>query len=179
MMHGVFTFRFDLITYRQAKHYLHVRTLTGRLRHVPDINNTNDSGKRATAERQAVNSIIQGTASDIIKYAMIRIEDEIASFSKIDNQATTEVSDSERIASINSEDKVLFLSSRLLMQIHDELIFEVPNHAAFLHRFVRFITDIMEREVISKFHLHVPLATNVSVGEVWGEMSDYQHPTPS
>ncbi len=167
------------MSFRQAKHYLHVRTLTGRLRHVPDINNPNDSGKRATAERQAVNSIIQGTASDIIKYAMIRIEDEIASFSKIvDNQPTTEVSDNYR-TTITREDKVLFLSSRLLMQIHDELIFEVPNHPAFLHRFVRFITDIMEREVINKFHLHVPLVTNVSVGEIWGEMNDYQHPESS
>ena len=76
-----------------------VSTIMGRKRYLPDINSRNAT-VRSFAERNAVNAPLQGSAADIIKIAMIRISDEI---------------------------KRLGLKSRMIMQVHDELVFNVPR----------------------------------------------------
>ena len=76
-----------------------VKTLFGRVRPIPDINSKN-SNQRGFAERTAVNTPLQGTAADLIKIAMIRID-----------------------AAVREHG----LKSRMTLQVHDELVFEVPE----------------------------------------------------
>lgn len=106
-----------------AKKYGHVVTLTGRRRLLPEINDTNNSQKSSYAARQAVNTIIQGTAADIIKQAMLAVSE------RMDDDS---------------------LPGRLLLQIHDELIFECPDNPVLIRRLVDQVQQIMTQEVPSR-----------------------------
>jgi DNA polymerase I len=117
----------------------------GRRRYLPGIKSS-DGSKRSQAERQAVNSIIQGSASDIIKHAMLGVEKRI-------------------------DELTLTSSVRAVMQIHDELIYEVE--ASRLHQFVEILKRCMEDDVQRSLSIAVPLVTNVNVGETWGDMATY------
>ena len=113
-----------------------VETITGRRRYLPDIN-SNNPRIRSSAERVAVNMPIQGTAADIIKIAMINIQNEI----------------------IKSK-----LNSKMLIQVHDELVFEVAPG------------ELMELQALVSSHmsnavdLQVPLEIETKTGYTWGEM---------
>lgn len=110
-----------------------VRTLFGRLRPIPDIN-SKDYAMRQFAERTAVNSPIQGTAADIIKIAMIRIWKTL-------------------------QDKGL--SSKILLQVHDELVLECPQKE------VEEVQGIVRREMESAVSLKVPLRVEMGLGDSW------------
>ena len=113
-----------------------VKTLFGRVRPIPDINSRNPN-QRGFAERTAVNTPLQGTAADLIKVAMIRID-----------------------AALAERD----LKSRMTLQVHDELVFEVPEAQL----------DVMRslvREHMEKVHpLAVPLVVDLSVGPNWRDV---------
>jgi len=113
-----------------------VKTLFGRVRPIPDINSRNPN-QRGFAERTAVNTPLQGTAADLIKVAMIRID-----------------------AALAERD----LKSRMTLQVHDELVFEVPEAEL----------DVMRslvREHMEKVHpLAVPLVVDLSVGPNWRDV---------
>ena len=111
-------------------------TLLGREREIPGIRSRNKTEKMG-AERMAVNTGIQGTAADIVKTAMLRIT------SKMKSQG---------------------LSARLILQVHDELIFEVPF--AEEERLVSLVKEEMEKAVT----LSVPLRVNIEKGESWGDI---------
>ena len=119
-----------------ARHHQHVKTLFGRIRPIPDINGKNVN-LRGFAERTAVNTPLQGTAADLIKLAMIRID--------------------EAIRDRN-------LKSRMTLQVHDELVFEVPEAEL----------DVMRslvREYMEKVHpLTVPLVVEIGVGRNWRDL---------
>jgi DNA polymerase-1 len=118
----------------EAKGY--AETLFGRKRILPDIKSTNRQVK-ATAERMAINSPIQGTAADIIKLAMINIQDELQKRG---------------------------LRTRMILQVHDELIFDVvPDEMEELKVLVR---DKMENAV----NLSVPLKVEMGTGENWYDL---------
>jgi DNA polymerase-1 len=111
----------------------HVTTLFGRIRRIPELR----SGSRMTrqlGERLAVNMVIQGTAADIIKLAMVRCRDELRNAG---------------------------LATRLVLQIHDELLFEAPVDE------VEAATEIVRREMADAFELDPPLGVDVGVGENW------------
>ena len=113
----------------------YVETLFGRRRYIPDINSKNGT-VRALAERNAVNAPIQGTSADIIKLAMVAVD------SKIQEAG---------------------LKSRMVLQIHDELVFDaVPEEIDTLKRIV---TDQMENVV----KLSVPLTVECNYGKNWLE----------
>jgi DNA polymerase-1 len=114
----------------------YAETLLGRRRHIPEINSPNVNVRQA-AERAAINMPVQGTAADIIKIAMNRIDEEM--------QARR-------------------LASRMILQVHDELIFECP--ARELDAVRELAIDIMPRPL----ELKVPLKVDIKVGENWGEM---------
>jgi DNA polymerase-1 len=86
---------------RNAKRNGFITTIMGRRRYLPDLN-SNDFNKRSAAERQVVNSIIQGSASEITKYAMLCVEREL-------------------LSSFSDESR-----PKLIVQIHDELFYELP-----------------------------------------------------
>jgi DNA polymerase I len=113
-----------------------VKTLFGRSRPIPDINSKN-ANMRGFAERTAVNTPLQGTAADLIKLAMIQIDAELR----------------ERR-----------LKSRMLLQVHDELLFEVPeNEIEAMREFVR--------EKMENVHtLSVPLLVELGVGPNWRDV---------
>ncbi len=113
----------------------YVSTLFGRIRKVPEINARNGM-TRSGAERVAVNAPVQGSAADIIKMAMIAI--------------------APRLASELPE-------ARMLLQVHDELVFEVPETG--VEALAAIVTHEMERVV----DLEVPLVVNAAWGKTWLE----------
>jgi DNA polymerase-1 len=123
-------------TLDEARREMKVRTLFGRVRPIPDINSKN-SNQRGFAERTAVNTPLQGTAADLIKIAMIRIDEALR----------------ERE-----------MKSRMTLQVHDELVFEVPESEV----------DVMRslvREYMEEAHeLAVPLRVDLGVGRNWRDL---------
>jgi DNA polymerase I len=111
----------------------HVRTLLGRRRNIPELRSSNRQ-RRGLGERLAVNTVIQGTAADIIKLAMVRT-----------TRALAEAG----------------LATRLVLQIHDELLFEGPEGE------MDAATEIVRREMVDAFELDPPLAVDVGVGADW------------
>ncbi len=118
-----------------AKNYGFATTITGRKRPIPEINNKNPM-IRAAAERLAINTPLQGTAADLIKIAMIKIQKML-------------------------EDS--HLRAQMILQIHDELLFEV--HCDDTEILSKNVKKIME----SVFHLSVPLVVDISIGKNWGD----------
>ncbi len=113
-----------------------VKTMFGRVRPIPDINSKN-ANMRGFAERTAVNTPLQGTAADLIKLAMIQIDEEL---------------------------RKRKLSSRMLLQVHDELVFEVPEREReTMHSLVK---DKME----NVRPLSVPLSVEISAGLNWRDV---------
>lgn len=131
---GISTFIQDTID--QVRKAGYVRTLSGRKRIIRTINSRNATERQA-AERIAVNTPIQGTAADIVKKAMIAA--------------------SEMITRNWSE-------ARLLLQVHDELIVEVPEQQA--NAFALALKTVME----NAWPLSVPLRVSISIGHSWGAM---------
>jgi DNA polymerase-1 len=126
-------------TLREARERGWVTTLLGRRRQTPQINSSNRI-VRQEAERSAINTPLQGTAADIIKKAMLEVE-----------SALQEAG----------------LSGQMLLQLHDELLFEVPLTE--LADTARRVRQVMEGIV----RLKVPLTVDLRVGENWGEMNFY------
>ena len=122
-------------TIATAKQNGYVSTLLGRRRYLPEINSRNQN-IRANAERQAINMPIQGTAADMIKRAMITIDHEIAARS---------------------------LGTRMLLQVHDELLFEVPKQE--VDEAKTLVASLMK----TALPLSVPIEVDVGVGKNWLE----------
>ena len=117
----------------KARENGYTQTILGRRRYLPDLNHENRQ-RREIAERAALNAPIQGSAADIIKIAMLKVNEQI----KKEN-----------------------LKSRLLLQVHDELILEVaPGEIDRLSELVRF-------QMSTAFKLNVPLDVNIGVGKSW------------
>jgi len=111
------------------------KTLTGRLRPIGEIHNKNPM-IRAAAERLAINTPLQGTAADLIKLAMIEIEKEI---------------------------KELSLKGKMILQIHDELIFEIPDSE------IPTFKDLVKEKMEQVIKLDVPIEVHIAVGKNWAE----------
>lgn len=120
----------------QARRDGYVTTLLGRRRYIPEINSKN-MGIRQFAERQAVNTPVQGSAADLIKLAMVRLGDESCS---------------------------LRLNSRMVLQVHDELVFDSPQKEA--DRMIQLARGIME----GVLELKVPLEVDIKTGPNWLDM---------
>ena len=113
-----------------------VRTLFGRIRPIPDINSKN-ANMRGFAERTAVNTPLQGTAADLIKLAMIQIDEELLARR---------------------------LKSRMLLQVHDELLFEAPQAE------VETIRELVREKMENVYSLKVPLVVEMGVGPNWRDV---------
>jgi DNA polymerase-1 len=122
-------------TIEQAKRDGYVTTLFGRRRPVPEIRASNRQ-TRSLGERLAVNSVMQGTAADIIKVAMVDIHRRLVEEGR---------------------------ASRLVLQVHDELLVEAPG------REVAAVKDVLQEEMVGAFDLDPPLAVDVGAGDDWHE----------
>lgn len=123
----------DQITF--AREYGYVQTVLGRRRYLKDINSQN-AVVRGGAERNAVNAPIQGSAADIIKIAMINIHKRL---------------------------KLECLQTKMLLQVHDELVFDVPKSE------LEIVKPIIKQEMEQAFQLIVPLEVEVGEGTNWLE----------
>jgi DNA polymerase-1 len=122
-------------TIASARQNTYVTTLYGRRRYFADINSRNQN-IRANAERAAINMPIQGTAADMIKVAMIRIDHDLR---------TTK------------------LKSRMLLQVHDELVFEVPAGE------VDTVKSLVADRMRNAMKLNVPVNVDIGIGKNWLE----------
>ncbi|MBI4530660.1 MAG: DNA polymerase I [Candidatus Latescibacteria bacterium] len=122
-------------TIQQARRDGYVTTITGRRRYLPEITSTNTQ-VREFAERTAVNSPIQGTAADLIKIAMITIDRRIREEG---------------------------LRTKMILQVHDELLFELPEKE------VDRLRQVVVEEMEGAWQLSVPLKADVGVGRNWLE----------
>ncbi|MCX7926844.1 MAG: DNA polymerase I [Candidatus Omnitrophica bacterium] len=113
-----------------------VTTISGRRRYLPDITSKN-TAMRQFAQRQAVNTPIQGSASDLIKMAMVEIAQEI---------------------------KAKNLSARMLLQVHDELVFDVDK------QILKDFAQIVRKHMEGAFKLRVPIKVEMKIGKNWLEM---------
>jgi DNA polymerase-1 len=123
-------------TLDEARREMKVKTLFGRVRPIPDIHSKNYN-LRGFAERTAVNTPLQGTAADLIKVAMIRIDAELR------------------------ERK---LRSKMLLQVHDELVFEVPEDE------IATMKKLVIHQMENVQGLKVPLKVDVGVGKNWRDL---------
>jgi DNA polymerase-1 len=123
-------------TLEQTRRESQVRTMFGRVRPIPDIESRNPN-QRGFAERTAINTPLQGTAADLIKLAMIAI------------------------------DRQLFerkLKTRMLLQVHDELLFEVPTEES------AEVETLVRREMEGVVKLNVPLVADLAFGPNWRDL---------
>jgi DNA polymerase-1 len=126
-------------TLAQGRQDGYVHSLFGRRRYMPEL--SSGGPRRAAAEREAINAPIQSTAADIMKIAMIRVDEEL---------------------------RRRKLATRMLLQVHDELIFEAPH--AEVAELVQLVCDRME----GAHELRVPLKVDVESGPNWEEMHDVE-----
>jgi DNA polymerase-1 len=122
-------------TIEQAGRDGYVTTLLGRRRPVPEIRASNRQ-TRSLGERLAVNSVMQGTAADVIKVAMIRIHDRLRKEGR---------------------------GARLVLQVHDELLLEVPETE------LSAVKELVRAEMCGAYPLDPPLAVDVGAGDDWNE----------
>jgi DNA polymerase-1 len=113
-----------------------VRTLFGRVRPIPDIESRNPN-QRGFAERTAINTPLQGTAADLIKLAMIALD--------------------RKLAERN-------LKTRMVLQVHDELLFEVPTDET------AAIEELVRAEMEGVVRLNVPLVVDLALGPNWRDL---------
>ena len=123
-------------TLEETRRDLKVKTLFGRIRPIPDINSKN-SNQRGFAERTAVNTPLQGTAADLIKIAMIRID-----------------------AALRERG----LKSRMTLQVHDELVFEVPEKE------IETMKSLVREQMERVHELSVPLQVEIGEGPNWRDL---------
>ena len=122
-------------TVEQAERDGYVTTLLGRRRPVPEIRASNRQ-TRSLGERLAVNSVMQGTAADVIKVAMVRIHERLRAEGR---------------------------GARLVLQVHDELLLELPEPET------SAVRELVRAEMVGAYPLDPPLAVDVGAGDDWGE----------
>jgi DNA polymerase-1 len=118
-----------------------VSTLLGRRRSIPELRMSNPA-LRGAGERMAINMPIQGTAADIIKIAMIRLPEKLRA-ARVDGRP---------------------LKARVLLQVHDELVLEVPRDE------VDAVVPIVRETMEGALKLDVPLTVDIKVGDDWESM---------
>jgi len=120
---------------KEAREKGYVTTLLGRRRYLPEMNSSTVAIRQAS-ERMAINTPIQGTSADIIKLAMIRIQDRI---------------------------EELHLKTKMIMQVHDELVFEVPEEE------ITIALPMIQNQMETVMTLSIPLKVSIHFGKNWAE----------
>uniref|UniRef100_A0A5F9CWR7 DNA polymerase theta n=1 Tax=Oryctolagus cuniculus TaxID=9986 RepID=A0A5F9CWR7_RABIT len=149
-----------------------VQTILGRRRYLPGIKDNNPYHK-AHAERQAINTTVQGSAADIVKIATVNIQKQLETFH------STFKSHGHREGVLQSDKTGLFPKRRLpgvfcpvrggffILQLHDELLYEVAEED------VVQVAQIVKNEMENAIKLSVKLKVKVKIGASWGELKDF------
>ncbi|MFA6410306.1 MAG: DNA polymerase I [Candidatus Buchananbacteria bacterium] len=116
----------------------YVETFFGRRRYLPEINST-IAPIKAGAERMAINHPIQGTAADLLKLAMIEIHKELPKIS---------------------------IQAKMILQVHDELVFEVPQ------KDLKTVAELVKEKMESVYKLRAPVDTSIEAGDNWGQLKE-------
>ena len=143
---GITTFLEECV--EQARRFGYVETMLKRRRLIPDIESTNPQ-RRALAERTAINSVVQGSAADLIKLAMVDLHRHFASTATAEEFFGARVGEDRRVL--------------MLLQIHDELVFEAPEDMA------ASVRDTVVRRMEQAMTLRVPLKADAHIGRNWFE----------
>ena len=122
--------------HEEAKEKGYVRTAMGHIRYIPEMQSSNKA-VRSAAERVSINTVIQGTAAEIMKMAMISIKREMQKQN---------------------------MKSRMLLQVHDEVIFEIENGEE------KAMEDLVRSCMENAYKLSIPLRVSIEFGSSWGEM---------
>lgn len=125
-------------TKKQAAKLGYIETLLGRRRFFPGLKEGTNYVLKSRLERESINSPIQGTAADIMKLAMLRVDAALAKTK---------------------------LAGRMLLQVHDELVIEVPENE------INETAKLVSAEMVAAYELKVPLQTEVKAGKNWGQMT--------
>lgn len=147
----------------------YVETIWGRKRYIPELQASNRMLK-AAGERAAINHPIQGTSADMIKKAMVEIDKQLSVLNSQlsnDSQLVVSKSDKHRTGKPSSENREPITDNRscsMILQIHDELLFEC--HPKSVKEIAKMVKDKMENALI----LDVPVIVDLKVGPNWGEM---------
>jgi DNA polymerase-1 len=134
---GIRHYMEDTKQYCRDKGY--VETIFGRKIHIGSINDKNGM-RRSFGERAAINAPIQGSAADVIRRAMIQMPDAL---------------------------KQAGLNAKMLLQVHDELVFEVPEEE--IEKTTPIITSVMEKAALPALQISVPLTVDCGIGDNWNE----------
>ena len=145
-------------------------TMQGRPRKLHFM--TTDDSNHSKAERQAVNTTVQGSAADIIKVAVIEVDKEIAILHK--RHCKRDGKARKQSASASTAAKSRTRGPALVMMMHDELIYQVPEGGDGVEA-IRLIKRTMERTVRHKLALRVPLVVEINVGRIWGNLEPFAH----
>lgn len=128
-------------TLQQAREHGFVQTILGRRRPIEGVRPSTSYKNRNMPERIAINTVIQGSAADLIKLAMLRVEQSL--------ETST-------------------LEARLLLQIHDELLFETPSSE------IDRLAPLVVQQMTNAYGLSVPLKIDVEVGDNWNDCQDWE-----
>jgi DNA polymerase-1 len=164
---GITTFLQECIA--QARSNGYVETMLKRRRPIPDVD-SNQPARRALAERLAINSVVQGSAADLIKLAMVNIHKELLGIRPSGASdgcqgwlGTPGTSPTEPPRPSGADEPRLFPNTKMLLQIHDELVFEAPESIA--EQVKSFVTTRMEHAM----QLSVPLKADAYIARNWFE----------
>ncbi|XP_065395235.1 DNA polymerase theta isoform X4 [Macaca fascicularis] len=160
-------------TVKNCKRDGFVQTILGRRRYLPGIKDNNPYHK-AHAERQAINTTVQGSAADIVKIATVNIQKQLETFhSTFKSHGHREgMLQSDRTAGLLRKRKLqgMFCPVRggfFILQLHDELLYEVAEED------VVQVAQIVKNEMESAVKLSVKLKVKVKIGASWGELKDF------
>ena len=156
---GVRTFMQECIV--SARKTGHVQTLSGRRRQLADIQH-NSIARRGAAERQSINTRIQGSAADLVKVAMVNIDKKIE---EVWPQCRPLKFTRARGVQWRPEEMT---GAWLVLQLHDELIYEVSGEEVL--QAARIVKEGMEKAM----DLSVPTPVRIKVGTSWGELQDFR-----
>lgn len=135
----------------------YIETLSGLRRYLPNIS-SQKMDLRSQAERQAVNTTVQGSAANLTKAALVKIDEELSR--KFPGRVYHQLAESRR--------KVALRGAYLVLQLHDELVYEVCEDD------LNVVAELVERNMRTAISLNVALQVKMKVGKNWGELRPFE-----
>ena len=150
-------------TVQDCKENGYVSTLLGRKRFLPSIHSTNVHA-RSQAERQAINSTIQGSAADLVKTAMVNIDQKLKA---VYPNSPVSLTHHNSPLSVSSDNPLNLSSAYLVLQLHDELLYEVAT------KDLEDVASVVKHEMENALEMSVKFPVKMKTGYSWGKLESY------